>query len=76
MSIGTNGRLNQRRDGAVDLVRVPGVYLAWAHQPFFTFFAVNRINKLRDFSVAFSSIPTAPTNIFWSSPETWVTQRT
>src|SRR5579859_1371605 len=42
-------------------LRVPGVYLSWAYQVFLTFFAFSRINNLRVFSVAFSSIPTAPT---------------
>jgi len=44
-------------------LRVPGVYLSWAHQAFLTFFAFNGINNLRTFNVAFSSIPTAPTNL-------------
>jgi len=43
-------------------LRVPGVYLSWAYQVFLTFFAFSRINNLRVFSVAFSSIPTAPTS--------------
>ena len=42
-------------------VRVPGVYLGWANRVFLAFFAFNRINNLRIFSVAFSPIPTAPT---------------
>jgi hypothetical protein len=42
-------------------VRVPGVYLGWANPVFLAFFAFNRINNLRIFSVAFSPIPTAPT---------------
>jgi hypothetical protein len=42
--------------------RVRGVYLAWANPVFLTFFSFNRINNLRVFSVAFSPIPTAPTN--------------
>ncbi len=41
--------------------RVPGVYLTWANPVFLAFFSFNRINNLRVFSVAFSSIPTAPT---------------
>jgi len=44
-------------------VRVPGVYLTWAHMMFLAFFAFNGINNLRVFNVAFSSIPTAPTNL-------------
>lgn len=39
------------------------MYLAWANPGFLAFFAFNRINNLRIFSVAFSPIPTAPTNI-------------
>jgi hypothetical protein len=42
--------------------RVPRVYLAWANPVFLAFFPFNRINNLRIFSVAFSPIPTAPTN--------------
>jgi hypothetical protein len=42
--------------------RVRSVYLAWANPVFLAFFSFNRINNLRVFSVAFSSIPTAPTN--------------
>ena len=38
---------------------VPRVYLGWANPMFLAFFAFNRINKLRIFSVAFSPIPTA-----------------
>jgi hypothetical protein len=45
------------------LFRVPGVYLTWANMMFLAFFAFNRINNLRVFNVAFSSIPTAPTKI-------------
>ena len=41
--------------------RVPAVYLSWANSVFLTFFSFNRINNLRAFNVAFSSIPTAPT---------------
>jgi hypothetical protein len=41
--------------------RVPGVYLTWANPLFLAFFAFNGISNLRDFNVAFSSIPTAPT---------------
>ncbi len=48
-------------------VRVPLVYLTWANSLFLAFFAFNRINNLRAFNVAFSPIPTAPTNLF-SSP--------
>ena len=44
-------------------VRVPGVYLTWANLMFLAFFAFNGINNLRVFNVAFSSIPTAPTNL-------------
>lgn len=44
--------------------RVPRVYLGWANPVFLAFFAFNRINNLRIFSVALSPIPTAPTNIF------------
>ena len=36
------------------------MYLPWANQVFLAFFAFNGINNLRVFSVAFSSIPTAP----------------
>jgi hypothetical protein len=43
-------------------VRVPLVYLPWANSLFLAFFAFNGINNLRAFNVAFSSIPTAPTN--------------
>jgi hypothetical protein len=46
------------------LFRVPGVYLTWANPVFLAFFSFNRINNLRVFSVAFSSIPTAPTKSF------------
>jgi hypothetical protein len=41
--------------------RVPAVYPGWANPVFLAFFAFNRINNLRAFNVAFSSIPTAPT---------------
>ncbi len=41
--------------------RVPAVYLTWANPVFLAFFAFNRINNLRIFNAAFSSIPTAPT---------------
>ena len=44
-------------------LRVPAVYLTWANQVFLAFFAFNGINNLGAFSVAFSSIPTAPTNL-------------
>ena len=47
--------------------RVPGVYLTWAYSVFLSFFAFNKISNLRGFSVAFSSIPTAPTNISCSN---------
>ncbi len=50
-------------------VRVPGVYLGWANPVFLAFFSFNRINNLRVFSVAFSPIPTAPTNISFSNCE-------
>jgi hypothetical protein len=42
-------------------VRVPAVYLTSAYSLFLAFFTFNRINNLRAFNVAFSSIPTAPT---------------
>jgi hypothetical protein len=48
------------------LFRVPGVYLTWANPVFLAFFSFNRISNLRVFSVAFSSIPTAPTNLLHS----------
>jgi hypothetical protein len=38
------------------------VYLGWANPVFLAFFAFNRINNLRIFSVGFSPIPTAPTS--------------
>ena len=38
------------------------LYLTWANWLFLAFFALNRINDLRAFNVAFSSIPTAPSN--------------
>ena len=44
--------------------RVPGVYLSWANPVFLAFFSFNGINNIRVFTVAFSSIPTAPTKIF------------
>ncbi len=44
------------------LLRVPAVYLSWANRVFLAFFSFNRMNNLRAFNVAFSSIPTAPTN--------------
>ena len=40
--------------------RVPAVYLSWANSEFLAFFSFNRINNLRVFSVAFSSIPSVP----------------
>ncbi len=43
--------------------RVPGVYLTWAYVVFLSFFSFNRISNLRVFTTAFSSIPTAPTNL-------------
>jgi hypothetical protein len=49
--------------GVGKVSRVPAVYLTWADSLFLPFFALNRINNLRVFSVAFSSIPTAPTNL-------------
>ena len=49
--------------------RVPRVYLGWANPVFLAFFAFNRINNLRIFSVALSSIPTAPTNHL---PDGWI----
>jgi hypothetical protein len=39
------------------------VYLTWANSVFLAFFPFNRINNLRIFNIAFSSIPTAPTNL-------------
>jgi len=57
------GDLNSRRESRFWL-RVPGVYLTWANSVFLAFFAFNGINNLRIFNVAFSSIPTAPTNNF------------
>ena len=53
--------------------RVPRVYLGWANPVFLAFFAFNRINNLRIFSVALSPIPTAPTSFLFHStglPET------
>jgi len=44
--------------------RVPGVYPTWANRVFLAFFPFNIISNLRTFNIAFSSIPTAPTNIF------------
>jgi len=44
-------------------LRVPGVYLTWVNSVFLSFFSFNGINNLRVFNIAFSSIPTAPTNI-------------
>src|SRR6266849_2067421 len=41
--------------------RVPAVYLTWANPVFLAFFSFNRINNLRVFSIAFSSIPTGST---------------
>jgi len=41
------------------------VYLGSAFLRFFTLLPFRRINNLRAFNVAFSSIPTAPTNIFF-----------
>jgi hypothetical protein len=38
------------------------VYLGWANRVFVPFFPFSRINNLRIFNVAFSWIPTAPTN--------------
>jgi hypothetical protein len=49
------------------LFRVPGVYLTWANPVFLAFFSFNRISNLRVFSVAFSSIPTAPTSFLFDS---------
>jgi hypothetical protein len=49
--------------------RVPGVYLGWVNSVFLSFFAFNGISNLRAFNVAFGSIPTAPTNIFFSNSE-------
>jgi hypothetical protein len=40
------------------------VYLTWANLLFLAFFSFNEINNLRAFNATFSSIPTAPTNIF------------
>jgi hypothetical protein len=37
------------------------VYLTWVNSVFLSFFSFNKISNLRGFSVAFSSIPTAPT---------------
>ena len=56
-----------KMDGAATLTednfaRVPAVYLAWANPVFLAFFSFSRINNLRSFSIAFSPIPTAPTN--------------
>jgi hypothetical protein len=42
--------------------RVPAVYLTWVNPVFLAFFAFNGTSNLRAFNVAFSSIPTAPTN--------------
>lgn len=56
-------------------LRVPGVYLSWAYQAFLTFFAFNRINNLRVFIVAFSPIPTAPTNISFLNNRLQVLER-
>jgi len=50
------------RVGQASPRRVPAVYLGWVNMGFLAFLAFNRINNLRIFSVAFSSIPTAPTN--------------
>jgi hypothetical protein len=47
-------------------LRVPRVYLDWANPAFLSFVPFNRINNLRVFTVGFSSIPTAPTNLFCS----------
>ena len=47
--------------------RVPGVYLTWANSLFLAYFAFNGINNLRAFNVAFSPIPTAPTNLTHST---------
>ena len=47
---------------AVELPRVPDVYLTWANPVFLAFFSFNGINNLRVFSVTFSSIPTAPSD--------------
>jgi len=43
--------------------RVPAVYLTWANPMFLAFFSFTGISNLRAFNVAFSSIPTAPTNL-------------
>jgi len=43
--------------------RVPAVYLTWANSMFLAFFSFEGISNLRIFSVAFSPIPTAPTNL-------------
>jgi hypothetical protein len=48
-------------------VRVPAVYLTSAYSLFLAFFTFNRINNLRVFNVAFSSIPTAPTNSYYKA---------
>jgi hypothetical protein len=63
---GRRRALDARIECAILPIRVPCVYLTWANPVFLPFFPLNRINKLRVFNVAFSSIPTAPTNFLHS----------
>ena len=58
----TEVRALSLRSGFDSQRRVPGVYLSWANRVLLAFFAFNGINNLSAFNVAFSSIPTAPTN--------------
>ncbi len=58
-----HARHEQRLPLNSDVTRVPAVYLTWANPMFLAFFAFSRINNLRVFNVAFSPIPTAPTNV-------------
>jgi hypothetical protein len=58
-------RLRHDRDACIGLEgRVPAVYLASANAQGFAVLPVRRINNIRAFNIAFSSIPTAPTNNF------------
>jgi hypothetical protein len=58
---GRRRALDARIKCAILPIRVPRVYLNWANPVFLPFFPFNRVNNLRVFNVAFSSIPTAPT---------------